>query len=88
VIEVRAAAWAFLLNAATAAAQTPPPSAAERTLPQVTVSPTRSEAAPFDVPASVDVIDGARLRESGRRELQLSESLSIVPGVGARERQN
>jgi iron complex outermembrane recepter protein len=88
VIEVRAAAWAFLLNAATAAAQTPPPSAAERTLPQVTVSPTRSEAAPFDVPASVDVIDGARLRESGRRELQLSESLSIVPGVVARDRQN
>src|SRR4051794_28150127 len=29
-----------------------------QTLPQVTVSATRSEASPFDVPAAVDVIDG------------------------------
>lgn len=59
-----------------------------QTLPQVSVSATRSEAAPFDVPASVDVIDGARLRSAGRPEINLSESLALVPGVTARDRQN
>lgn len=62
--------------------------AGSQTLPQVTVSATRSEAAPFDVPASVDVIDGARLRAAGRPEINLSESLAIIPGVTARDRQN
>lgn len=62
--------------------------ATSQTLPQVTVSATRSEAAPFDVPASVDVIDGARLRAAGRPEINLSESLALVPGVTARDRQN
>ena len=62
--------------------------AAAQTLPQVTVSATRSEAAPFDVPASVDVIDGERLRSAGRPEINLSESLAFVPGVTARDRQN
>ena len=62
--------------------------ALSQTLPQVTVSATRSEAAPFDVPASVDVIGGERLRGSGRPEINLSESLAFVPGVSARDRQN
>jgi iron complex outermembrane recepter protein len=62
--------------------------ALSQTLPQVTVSATRSEAAPFDVPASVDVLDGARLRSAGRPEINLSESLAVVPGVIARDRQN
>jgi iron complex outermembrane receptor protein len=62
--------------------------AAAQALPQVTVSATRSEAAPFDVPASVDVIDGARLRAAGRPEINLSESVALVPGVTARDRQN
>jgi iron complex outermembrane recepter protein len=62
--------------------------AMSQTLPQVTVSATRSEAAPFDVPASVDVIDGARLRAAGRPEINLSESVGLVPGVIARDRQN
>jgi len=62
--------------------------AVSQTLPQVTVSATRSEAAPFDVPASVDVIDGARLRAAGRPEINLSESVALVPGVTARDRQN
>ncbi|MDB5882388.1 MAG: TonB-dependent receptor [Ramlibacter sp.] len=59
-----------------------------QTLPQVTVSATRTEAAPFDVPASVDVIDGARVHGAGRPEINLSESLGLVPGVIARDRQN
>jgi iron complex outermembrane receptor protein len=62
--------------------------AAQAALPQVTISATRAEAAPFDVPASVDVIDGQRLRQAGRPEIQLSESLAIVPGITARDRQN
>jgi iron complex outermembrane receptor protein len=75
---------ALLLASALAAAGAAMP----QTLPQVTVSATRSEAAPFDVPASVDVIDGARLRSAGRPEINLSESLAIIPGVTARDRQN
>jgi iron complex outermembrane recepter protein len=59
-----------------------------QTLPQVTVTTTRTEAAPFDVPASVDVLDGERVRSAGRPEVNLSESLGQVPGVTARERQN
>jgi iron complex outermembrane recepter protein len=62
--------------------------ALSQTLPQVTVSATRTEAAPFDVPASVDVVDGSRLRAAGRPEINLSESLALVPGVAARDRQN
>ncbi|MDP3760960.1 MAG: TonB-dependent receptor [Ramlibacter sp.] len=60
----------------------------ERVLPPVTITATRTEASPFDVPASVDVIDGARLRAAGRPEINLSESLGGVPGVAARDRQN
>ncbi|HWI79232.1 MAG TPA: TonB-dependent receptor plug domain-containing protein, partial [Ramlibacter sp.] len=59
-----------------------------QTLPQVTVSATRTEAAPMDVPASVDVIDGARVHAAGRPEINLSESVGLVPGVTARDRQN
>jgi len=59
-----------------------------QTLPPVTVTATRTEAAPFDVPASVDVIDGERLRGSGRPEINLSEGLGLVPGLLARDRQN
>ncbi|HSV36278.1 MAG TPA: TonB-dependent receptor [Ramlibacter sp.] len=59
-----------------------------QTLPPITVTATRNEAAPFDVPASVDVIDGERARAAGRPEVNLSESLGLVPGVAARERQN
>jgi iron complex outermembrane receptor protein len=57
-------------------------------LPPVTITATRTEASAFDVPASVDVIDGARLRAAGRPEMNLSESLGLVPGVAARDRQN
>ena len=62
--------------------------ALSQTLPQVTISATRSEASPVDVPASVDVIDGERLRSAGRPEINLSESLALVPGLNARDRQN
>ena len=62
--------------------------AGAQTLPQVTITATRTEAAPFDVPASVDVIDGERLRSAARPGINLSEALALVPGVTARDRQN
>ena len=64
------------------------PAAFAQSLAPVTISATRSAASPFDVPASVDVIDGERLRGDGRAQLNLSESLSLVPGLLARDRQN
>ncbi|MGE4241485.1 TonB-dependent receptor domain-containing protein [Ramlibacter sp.] len=80
---VRGGALSFVLVAGLATG-----AFAQSALPPVTVSATRSEAAPFDVPASVDVVDGERLRAGGRAEVQLSESLAVVPGVAARDRQN
>jgi iron complex outermembrane receptor protein len=59
-----------------------------QTLPPVTVTATRTEANPFDVPASVTVIDGDVIRGSARPEINISESMSLVPGVAARDRQN
>ncbi len=62
--------------------------AASQSLAPVTISATRSERPPFDVPASVDVIDGERLRADGRAQLNLSESVALTPGLQARDRQN
>ena len=59
-----------------------------QTLPPVTVTATRTEANPFDVPASVTVIDGDAIRGSARPEINISESMALVPGVAARDRQN
>ncbi|MEP6770178.1 MAG: TonB-dependent receptor [Polaromonas sp.] len=59
-----------------------------QSLAPVTVTATRTELPPFDVPASVDVLDGERLRADGRAQLNLSESLALTPGVLARDRQN
>jgi len=59
-----------------------------QSLAPVTVTATRTELPPFEVPASVDVIDGERLRADGRAQLNLSESLALTPGVLARDRQN
>src|SRR5438105_7877799 len=59
-----------------------------QTLPPVTVTATRTQANPFDVPASVTVIGGDAIRSAGRPETNVSESLAGVPGVAARDRQN
>jgi iron complex outermembrane receptor protein len=74
----------FLLNAAAATATL----SLAQTLPPVTITATRTEADPFDVAASVTVIDGDAMRAAGRPEINLSESIAGVPGVAARERQN
>ena len=63
-------------------------SAGAQLLAPVTVTATRTELPPFEVPASVDVIDGERLRADGRAQLNLSEALNLVPGLLARDRQN
>ena len=53
----------------------------------IVVTATRDAQRAFDVPASVDVIDGAIIR-SGQPAINLSESLVRVPGVYAANRQN
>jgi len=56
-------------------------------LQTVTVTATRFDARAFDVPASIDRIDGDSVREA-RAQVNLSESLGGVPGLLARDRQN
>ena len=56
-------------------------------LPPVVVTATRTEAAPFDVPASIDRIGGDGIRDA-RLQVNISESLGGVPGLLARDRQN
>ncbi len=56
-------------------------------LDPVTVTATRVEADPFDVPASIDRVDGGDVR-AGRLQVNLSESLGVVPGLALQNRQN
>src|SRR3954469_920887 len=58
-----------------------------QSLDEVVVTGTRSVARAFDLPASVDVIDGRTLRE-GQPQISLAETLSRVPGVFAANRNN
>ena len=62
--------------------------ASAQTLAPVTVTATRTEVPPFEVPASVDVLDGERIRGDGRAQVNLAESLALIPGLLARDRQN
>jgi iron complex outermembrane receptor protein len=79
---ILAAAALAALNASAQTQET------ERTLRAVVVTPTPGVAQDaFDTPASVDVIDGATLRNS-QLQVNLSESLVRVPGVTALNRQN
>ncbi len=56
-------------------------------LAPVVVTATRIEAPAFDIPASIDRIDGDVIRD-GRAQINISESLGGVPGLLARDRQN
>jgi iron complex outermembrane receptor protein len=73
-----------LLAPVGALAQAADPAPAEA---RVVITATRVQASPFDVPASIDLIDGDTLRE-GRLQVNLSESVGGVPGLLARDRQN
>ena len=53
----------------------------------VVVSGSRIEHASFDLPASIDVVDGARIGAAQAR-VNASESLSSIPGLSAQNRQN
>jgi len=56
-------------------------------LDPITVTATRRSERAFDVPASVDTLEGAVLHD-GQPQVNLSESLSRIPGVFAANRQN
>ncbi len=56
-------------------------------LEPITVTATRHEERAFDVPASVDIITGAVIRD-GQPAVNISETLPRVPGVFAANRQN
>ena len=64
----------------------PAPAQVQRGDP-VVVTATRVEADPFDVPASIDRVDGDELR-AGRLQVNLSESLGVVAGLALQNRQN
>lgn len=57
-----------------------------RTVP-VVVTGTRSEQRSFDLPMSIDLVDKARISE-GQMGVNASESLQVVPGVVANNRNN
>jgi iron complex outermembrane receptor protein len=73
-----------ILFALDALAQSAP---APSTLDPVVVTATRSAERAFDVPASVNSIDGATIRD-GLPAINLSETLVRVPGINAANRQN
>jgi iron complex outermembrane receptor protein len=69
------------------AQQEPPADAQAGRLREVTVSTPRGEVAPFNVPGSVDRVDGEEMRDS-RLQVNLSESLGAVPGLQVQNRLN
>jgi len=77
--------WALGAPAAAIAQADVPPEPAR--LAPVVVTATRTEAAGFDLPASIDRVDGGDVR-AGRARINISESLGAVPGLQARDRQN
>jgi iron complex outermembrane receptor protein len=56
-------------------------------VPSIVVTATRSERNSFDLPVSIDRIDADAIRE-GKPMINLSETLSRVPGVVVQNRQN
>ena len=77
------AAWT-LASPLPAAAQV---AADQAKLPGVVVTATRTEQAPFDVPASIDRVGTDTIRNA-KPQVNISEDLGGVPGVLARDRQN
>ncbi|MGE5169109.1 MAG: TonB-dependent receptor family protein [Rudaea sp.] len=79
------AALAVLNGVPVAYAQATP--GAPLVIDPITVTATRRVERAFDVPASVDTIDAAAIR-NGEPQVNLSETLPRVPGVFAANRQN
>lgn len=82
---VLAPAAAFAAPAAPADAFPPPPP--QQQMDVVVISASRLEHTSFDLPAAIDVIDATRIRE-GNVRVNLSEALSAVPGLVAKNREN
>ncbi|RSZ55194.1 TonB-dependent receptor [Massilia atriviolacea] len=78
----------FAFGAAGTATAAAPDAPANAPLADVVViSGSRVEHSSFDLPAAVDVLDAARIRD-GQLRVNASESLSAVPGLVAQNRQN
>lgn len=78
------------LFAAGSAVLAPAARADEPVLPMadvVVVSASRVEHTSFDLPAAIDVVDAARIRD-GQMRVNASEALASVPGLVAQNRQN
>jgi iron complex outermembrane receptor protein len=69
------------------AAQTGPGQGESSGTPSIVVTATRSERNSFDLPVSIDRVDADAIRE-GKPMINLSESLSRVPGLVIQNRQN
>ena len=69
------------------AASAPSGAAAPVVLPEVTVSATRTERDPMDLPVSIDSVDQRTIREANP-QVNLSEVLGRVPGIAVQNRQN
>ena len=76
-----------LLASLSAAAFAQTPLQSENPLQVVVVTGSRAEQASFDLPAAIDVVDAARIRDNQPR-VNLSEALVAVPGVVVQNRQN
>ncbi len=64
-----------------------PPTGPTTQLDQIVVTATRTQTPIFDVPASINRIEGDAMRQ-GRLQVNVSDALGGVPGVLARDRQN
>ncbi len=82
------ALWAAgLLTLVGAAGADAPSTAGASSVEDVVVSATRNREQRFDVPVSVDRVDGRVIRD-GQLGVNLSESLAGVPGMSIENRQN
>jgi iron complex outermembrane receptor protein len=80
--------WPVAAAAAALCAWAPPVAATDpSTLQTVTIVGESAARPSFDVPASMDVVEGARIREQ-QPQVNLSEALSRVPGLVIQNRQN
>ena len=84
---LRSAAFGLLLPTAVMAQPDPAAEAAPRQLKPVVVTATPVDALGFDIPASIDRLEGEDLR-AGRAQVNISEGLGGVTGLLARDRQN
>jgi len=79
----------FRLNAIASlfAVLAPLAQAADPVADVIVVSGSRIEHGSFDLPAAIDVVDAARIRD-GQMRVNASEALAAVPGLVAQNRQN